>query len=206
MPNVKNRVLCPICLVGYPEEAISDKTLTDGHIWPNAIRQRSEKARHYRVLLCARCNNSSGSRGDAQMQMFKQVQDEESSGQYTGRRVQIAFGPDVRPVSLNASVITTKAGDSPVSAKIRLEPTRNDPKEMARFRDLSQDRSISLTRLLCFGIQRVIVTLAQSPAAWRINGQIRRWLSVLAEAVHGFAGLALQSGLALVVGKLPQWF
>lgn len=144
VPNVKNRVLCPICLVGYPEEAMFDKTLTDGHIWPNAIRQRCEQARHYRVLLCAKCNHSSGSHGDAQMQMFKQVRDEESSGYYTGRRVQIAFGPDVRPISLSASVITTNTGDSPINAKIRLEPSRNDPKEMARFRNLSQGRNFSL--------------------------------------------------------------
>jgi len=144
MSKVKNRVLCPICLVGYPEEAILDKALTNGHIWPKEFRQRGEQARLYRVLLCAKCNHSSGSRGDAQMQMFKQVRDEESSGQYTSRRVQIAFGPNVRPVSLNASVIAANMSDSPLNARIRLDPSRNDPKEMARFRDLSQGRNFSV--------------------------------------------------------------
>lgn len=145
VPNVKNRVLCPICLVGYPEEAVVDGTLTDGHVWPNAIRQRGEQARHHRVLLCAKCNHSSGSRGDAEMQIFRQVQEEESSGYYVGRRVRIAFGPDVRPISLNASVIATNTSDSAINANIRLEASRNDPQEMARFRALSQNRHCSLT-------------------------------------------------------------
>jgi hypothetical protein len=144
VPYVKNRVLCPICLVGYPEDAILDRTLTDGHVWPKDFRQQSVQARTYRVLLCARCNRTSGSRGDAQMQIFKQVLDEKSSGNYTGRRVQIAFGPDIRPLSLNASIITTNIGDSPINAKIHLDPSRNDPKEMARFRDLSKGRNFSI--------------------------------------------------------------
>jgi hypothetical protein len=166
VPNVRNRVLCPICLVGYPEDAIRNGELTDGHVWPRDFRQRSAQAQTYRVLLCARCNHTSGSRGDAQMQIFKQVQDEETSGSYVDRRVQIAFGPDVRPVSLNASIVTTHTGDLPINAKIHLDLSRNDPKEMARFRDLSKGKNFSVIIPSHEGIKPEIAKVGWLTAAY----------------------------------------
>lgn len=142
--NIKDHILCPICLGAYGEHEIEEKQLTDGHIWPKNIRQRSKKAQTMRILLCASCNHNSGSRGDAQMQILQELQNEENLGHHRERKIQIAFGPGTEPVLLNMSVTRTNKDKSPINANMHLNPSRNNPEEMNRFNHLTQDRKFSL--------------------------------------------------------------
>lgn len=137
LPQVLDKILCPICLVGFSEDAIDTEDLTDGHIWPDSIRARSNTQQPHRVLLCANCNHTSGSRGDKQMQFLEEIKDEEDRGYYRERRVQLVFGLDVKPIELNAILAVTEKRDKEIKTNFRFNPNRNNPAEVERFRDLA---------------------------------------------------------------------
>jgi len=97
--------VCPICLGIFSKEAISQGLLSDGHVWPKKIRLASQKASTMRVLLCKECNNTAGSFGDRQMQIYEKVKNGEKTGEIYGPRlVQIFKNPDEEPVNLHVNV------------------------------------------------------------------------------------------------------
>jgi len=102
-----NTFICPICFAEFSEEAVGNGNLTDGHVWPDYIREKSKSkvAPLQRVLLCKSCNSTAGSRGDNHMQLREKIKDGEKSGQlYDERQVQIITTPGKKPIKLRAKV------------------------------------------------------------------------------------------------------
>lgn len=98
--------VCPVCMRIFPREAINEKALTDGHVWPKYFRSKSQKARNMRVLLCSHCNHTAGSHGDKHMQIDEQIKDGEAKGEWYGsRKVQLFNQPGNRVVNLNVNII-----------------------------------------------------------------------------------------------------
>ena len=146
IPEIGTAVLCPICLNEFEQTALYDGQLTDGHVWPREIRERtnSELATSQRVLLCKECNSKAGSRGDAQMQILQRVRDSEKTGQLYGeRRVELLIRGE-EPKKLRSKIIRTGEKNArfvwdvdPVTRSWR----RNNPEVQKRFEALgSEDR------------------------------------------------------------------
>jgi hypothetical protein len=72
-PNAGDVFVCPICFKVIDRNNAGSETSL-GHIWPSFIRASSEKdtAKHQQVLLCTKCNNTAGRRGDNEMQKREQ--------------------------------------------------------------------------------------------------------------------------------------
>lgn len=144
--------ICPICLTEYSKEAIDSSEVTDGHIWPDYIREKSksEVASQQRVLLCKTCNSIAGSYGDKQMQLRERTKDGEESGQfYDERRIQIITTPDKAPIKLNAKVCIQQRES--IEGQITFEVNkrtgqwiRNNPMEKKRFLAATQNERFSL--------------------------------------------------------------
>lgn len=99
--------VCPICLTEYSRDKVDTGNLTDGHVWPDYIREKSKSkvALLQRVLLCKSCNCTAGSRGDKHMQLREMVKDGEKSGQlYQERRIQVITTPGEAPIKLRARI------------------------------------------------------------------------------------------------------
>ena len=126
--------VCPICFRSFPIAAIYNEELTDGHAWPDYIREKSSSAlaKSQRVLLCKRCNSKAGSRGDKQMQLLERIKDGEKEGQlYDERYIEIIRTPGQKPMYLRAKIIQTGELTSRISFerdKDHKQWKRNDPK------------------------------------------------------------------------------
>jgi hypothetical protein len=144
--------VCPICLAEFTSKDIHNKKLTDGHVWPEYIREKSRStlATQQRVLLCAECNNKAGSHGDKQMQLREAIKDAEKEGQIYGeRRVQVILTPGKEPINLRATSRIQK-GDT-IKGQITFAVdkrtglwARNNPKEQERFLSIEQGKTFSV--------------------------------------------------------------
>ena len=143
--------ICPICLRVFGREAIKEKLLTDGHVWPKPIRKasRSREIKNQRVLLCSNCNHKAGDHGDAQMGTLEKIREGQNTGQLYGERlVEIILPSDNTPIKLNANV--TKIGPAKVnltfeSPKGSKQWARNNPAEQERFQSaISANRPMRL--------------------------------------------------------------
>jgi hypothetical protein len=104
-PGMGDVIVCPICLRIIPREAISQKLLTDGHVWPKDMRKKSKIANDQTVLLCKDCNNSPGGQGDAQMQLFERIKENSEVGELYGiRTVDIVERPEDQPIQMRVRV------------------------------------------------------------------------------------------------------
>jgi len=140
IPSIADIFVCPICLKEFSRGDIALGKLTEGHVWPEGIRQKTEtgSAARQRVLLCKQCNSTAGSHGDKQMQLREKVKAGERSGEMYGRRrLQVLRGAGERPIDLFASV---HVSPTEAAARITFEKgvERNrwvgvDPSEMHRF-------------------------------------------------------------------------
>ena len=127
-------IVCPICLKPFDHKAVKYKKLTDGHIWPKDIRGDSSIAASQRVLLCAKCNHSAGSRGDKQMQLAQNLKKGDQSGELYGeRRIDLIEKPGSKPISLQASVVIN---DENQTVDITGNWKRSNPNERRRFEKL----------------------------------------------------------------------
>lgn len=144
--------ICPICLSEYTEDAIDSGDLTDGHVWPEYLRQKGKGgiADQQRVLLCKKCNNTAGSRGDKQMQLREKVKDGEKAGQlFDERHVQILPGSGEEPVNLRARIVLSNDDmtKGQISFQVDKETgqwSRNNPSEQERFLGITKDRTFGL--------------------------------------------------------------
>lgn len=150
-PKCANQFVCPICLRIFSLDDIASGVLSDGHIWPDAIREKSgtEKTILQRVLLCTECNNRAGSRGDKQMQLRELAKDAEKKGELFGeRRIQVVRGLAEKPIQLRAQVRIeqkeTIKGQIVFQFDKVNEWARNNPKEREKFKALGRDNSFSL--------------------------------------------------------------
>jgi hypothetical protein len=136
-PEYENCIVCPICLRIFEREAITDKTITDGHVWPKRIRSTSRSASDLRVLLCKSCNNLAGSRGDKQMQLLERLQEEKETGKLLGlRKVQIFTNGYEKPIELRVNV-DRDSKDASLTLTGRLDNNLNfiniSPEDRERF-------------------------------------------------------------------------
>jgi len=141
-PNLGDVFVCPICFRKFTLDAIYNEEVTDGHVWPDYIREkpRSALATSQRVLLCKTCNSDSGSRGDKQMQLLEKIKDAEKSGKFYGeRRVEVIQAPNQKPIKLHAGLVRT--GD--LTARINFTRDRKR-KQWARNNPQKQDMFLSL--------------------------------------------------------------
>ena len=144
--GVENLFICPICLEHFHFEDICNKRLSEGHIWPRGIRQKSNSGavKGHRVLLCTSCNSKSGDRGDVQMQLLESVREGEETGDtYGERRIRIQHGLR-QPIEINARIQLKK--QDIVRGQLLFAPSRNDPKEQERLRALlKKDENFSVS-------------------------------------------------------------
>lgn len=127
-------IICPICFKPYNHEDIKNKELTDGHIWPKDIRGKNKVASSQRVLLCANCNHSSGSKGDKQMQLAEKLKKGEQSGNLYGERhINLIEKPGSEPISLQASISINNDNET---VNITGNWNRSNPIERRRFEEL----------------------------------------------------------------------
>ncbi len=134
--------ICPICMTGFSRDAIKEKNVTDGHVWPKSIRMVSKKARNMHVLLCADCNHVAGERGDAQMQLHEEIRKGEETGKpHRSRIVHLRRKQDDIPISLNA-VVSYNLEDKSITVSGRLDRDAkwrdSRPEDQARFMELFQ--------------------------------------------------------------------
>jgi hypothetical protein len=139
-PGMGDVIVCPICLSIVPREAISQKSLTDGHVWPTGLRKTSKVANSMHVLLCNTCNHTAGSRGDKQMQVFEDVKKGDETGDLHGiRKVQIIKNPGEKPIEMNVKV-SCDLNDNSITVTGRIDENFNwlegSPEDQARFRDV----------------------------------------------------------------------
>jgi len=142
VPTVGNEFICPVCLVNFTTEDIANKRLSDGHVWPTFIRDKSgsQLAKTHHVILCDRCNWEAGAHGDAHVQLLEKVRDGTKTGKHYGDQlIQITSGSTDRPITLRGNIARTdKLAVTlafPIDKKSR-RWARNDPKEQARFEAL----------------------------------------------------------------------
>ena len=145
-PAAGNIFVCPVCQKQHTAEAIDSGRLTDGHVWPRYIRKKNSRIlSQHRVLLCASCNHTLGSRGDKQMQLFEKMREGDREGVLYGeRRVEIVRGPSHEPIPLRAKIhIDPKTLAGKISFKKRKGSPgwlTNDPTHMERFYALTGAR------------------------------------------------------------------
>jgi hypothetical protein len=147
-----NKFICPICFTEYSEEDVGNGNLTDGHVWPDYIREKSKSkvAPLQRVLLCKSCNSTAGSRGDKQMQLREKVKDGVKSGQlYDERQIQIITTPGKTPIKLRAKVNIQER--DVIEGQITFQTDkgtgqwlRNNPGEQERFLIATQKDKFAL--------------------------------------------------------------
>ena len=86
-PKYNGFFVCPICLNPFTREDIENKRLSDGHVWQEDLRQiGSTVINQHHVLLCTKCNNTAGSRGDKQTGLMEMYRSGEESGNLYGVR------------------------------------------------------------------------------------------------------------------------
>jgi hypothetical protein len=139
-PGIGEAVFCPICLNIFPREAITQKFLTDGHVWPTVVRKTSKLARSMHVLLCSKCNHTAGSWGDKQMQVSELVkQGDETGDLYGTREVQIIKNLGEKPIKMMVNV-SRHLDDKSFTIQGRIDKDLNwvdgSPEDQARFREV----------------------------------------------------------------------
>lgn len=150
-PDLPDHFVCPICLHVFSHESLQSAALSDGHVWPDAIRRKSgtEKITLQRVLLCTECNNHAGSSGDKQMQLRELAKDAEMKGELYGqRKIEIVRGPAKKPIRLQGKIRMdkkkTNEGQMVFSLDKNKEWAGNNPKERERFEALGRDKHFSI--------------------------------------------------------------
>lgn len=104
-PGADDIFVCPICLREFNIKSIDNGEITDGHVWPTDLRKKSSIANNQTILLCRDCNNSAGSKGDAQMQIYERIKDSFKECVFYGiRTVEIVEDPGENPIRLRAHV------------------------------------------------------------------------------------------------------
>jgi hypothetical protein len=80
--------ICPICFDGFTRDELKNNSLSVGHVWPDYIRHKSgsKLAAGQHVLLCQKCNNTAGSRGDKHVQLIEKIWDGDKTGKLYGKR------------------------------------------------------------------------------------------------------------------------
>jgi hypothetical protein len=142
-PDLVDIFICPICFKHFTRADIDTKQLSDGHIWPKGLRQKSRNTVKQRVLLCTECNNTAGGLGDAQLGILEQVKDAEKLGVFYGfRRLEFIPEPGEKPINLRMLV---SKGEDPLTFHIegkfdnkRRRLVGSSPEDTLRFHELVQ--------------------------------------------------------------------
>jgi hypothetical protein len=128
-------IVCPICLGKFRREAISQRKVNDGHVWPKDIRKLSKKAAHMQVLLCRSCNSRAG-RGDKQMQFYEKVLAGDEAGDLHGARL-VELRQQDGDISAELRVNVKMLDNGSMTITGRLDENRNfkdsSPKDQENF-------------------------------------------------------------------------
>ena len=175
-PDDQDYFICPICLRGYTSEALYGDLLSLGHVWPEYLRKKSEKARNMHTLLCKNCNNKAGSHSDKQMQLYTEHRDGFEKGRLEKINVLLYRNHEETPINLNnisllinntehSFIITGRVDKetqefldgSPIDQKklievcLNQEPVRPQSKPAADYKpDLVPAGFITSAYLMCF--------------------------------------------------------
>jgi hypothetical protein len=132
--------ICPICFDGFTRDELKNNSLSVGHVWPDYIRRGSKLAASQHVLLCQKCNNTTGSRGDKQAQLFEKILDGDKTGKLYGKRnVELIDKRDnLRSLFRNSEVRKDQDDSVIISWEIDQEGKflGNDPQDQAAFLEL----------------------------------------------------------------------
>jgi hypothetical protein len=147
--DARDKIMCPICLRQFGIEGLESKTLTDAHVWPEYIREKSagHRAARQRVLLCGECNWTAGSRGDKQLQLLERIRGGNETGVFFGERlVRVVQGPASEPIDLRAQ-IRIKSQDPTEGIKGDITfAVEKGTQHFARIAPADQERFLSLVR------------------------------------------------------------
>jgi hypothetical protein len=131
--------VCPICLTGFSREAIHEKILTDGHVWPKHIRANSEEAKSMHVLLCADCNHNAGARGDAQMQLSEKIRKDRETGKLGQAKLLFIRKKDGIQINMNVDSYTYHPETNSATATTKIDKNirwrNNNPKDQQDFEE-----------------------------------------------------------------------
>lgn len=116
--------VCPLCGLGYPRQALQDRTRTVEHVPPKSLEGKEL------LLTCKKCNNTAGHSVDAALHMRQQHKQflqavVNKSGNYQGR-VKLTMGGE----KLNFDLIVENSD----TGKMELRPAGNCPKSVKRWR------------------------------------------------------------------------
>jgi hypothetical protein len=169
-------IVCPICLTEFTREAIDQKLVNDGHVWPKLIRKKSKRAGHIQVILCKKCNERS-SQADNQMQIFEKVKEGDKTGELYGTRlIEFLDGGNDKPAQARVNVQVT--GDNSIRITGRID-------ENKRFLDSSPTDQKRLEAIFT-GEKKVGVTIHQPknykpgivPGAWITSAYLMAFYSL----------------------------
>lgn len=146
-PGVGDIFICPICGNKFTRGDISNKKLTDGHVWPDYIRAKrgNRITKTQRVLLCQRCNSNTGSHGDKHMQLMGEVSDGLDFGNLHGERlIRLVESSSSTPINLRTDVKIESDRVINISGQIDKNGNwlRNDLEMQNRFEDLAKQKKI----------------------------------------------------------------
>lgn len=99
--------VCPICLRTFTRHDVEVGNVTDGHVWPEYLRDKDqfERATNHRVILCTRCNSKAGAKGDVQAQILERLNDTSGTDpRYGERKVEVLTSAAEKPITLTARV------------------------------------------------------------------------------------------------------
>ncbi len=131
-------IVCPICLTEFSREAIDQRLVNDGHVWPKDIRKKSKAAGQMQVVLCEKCNIRAG-RADNQMQIFDKVKQGDKTGELYGARL-IEFLEEGSDKPAQARVTVQLTGDSSIRITGRIDENGrfldSSPTDQERLQDI----------------------------------------------------------------------
>jgi len=138
----KEIIGCPICLRVFFKDAIDQRLVNDGHVWPKDIRKMSKRAGHMQVVLCQSCNARS-SPADKQMQLHEKIRTGDQSGNLYGvRLIHVQEEDGDKPLELRVAVRIIDNRTLQVTGRVYKNKRVRDsnPKDLERLLAISEKR------------------------------------------------------------------
>jgi hypothetical protein len=141
-PKYKGLFVCPICLNPFTRKDIENKRLSDGHVWQEDLRQLGNAAiSQHHVLLCTKCNNIAGSRGDKQTGLMEMYRNGEESGNLYGvRTVYLTPIEGENPLKIQVEIKRDQSGmEFEVTGRLKKDRrfVGSSPQDQKRFVEIA---------------------------------------------------------------------
>jgi hypothetical protein len=139
VPDLKNVFICPICFKDFSPEHLGQEVLSEGHVWPKILQAKSQIASQQRVLLCKKCNSSSGRRGDSQIKHLEKLRLADKTGELYGTQQVQFLKADGTQISLQGEGRIEKESNR---AYLKFPPKINDPQQLEMLRTVITNEEI----------------------------------------------------------------